>query len=421
MCRYTGKQQNVTTNIPIRMSTIYPFARPLYVMSKAAGPACNLRCEYCYYLEKQHLLGDRQPVMTDELLEVFVRDYIQLQQTPDILFTWHGGEPMLRPLDFYRKAVRLQRYYGRGKRISNVIQTNGTLLTDEWCEFLHDEGWLVGISIDGTKEMHDAYRVDAHGQGTWSRVMRGVELLHRHGVEWNAMPAIHHHNVGSPKEFYRFFRDQLECRYIQFSPVVERLLRHSDGRHLAQVMDDDCPVAPFSVKPREWGDFLVGVFDEWVRHDVGETFVPVFDATLACWLGMEPGICVYARECGHAVVMENNGDVYCCDHFVFPEYRLGNIRTSGLPQMVYGEKQDAFSTLKAEALPHQCRQCRWLRACNGECPRLRFAHTADGEPGLNYLCAGYRIYFQHVAPYMDYMAGELSVGRPASSVMGRRF
>lgn len=403
------------------MSTIYPFARPLYVMAKTAGPLCNLRCKYCYYLEKQHLSGKESQYMTDELLETYIRDYIQLQQTPDILFTWHGGEPMLRPLSFYRQAVRLQRYYGRGRRISNVIQTNGTLLTEEWCEFLHDEGWLVGISIDGTEEMHDAYRKDIGGEGSWQRVVDAIGLLKKHGVEWNAMAAINHHNVGRPTEFYRFFRDVLGCRYIQFSPVVERLHTHSDGRHLAQVMDDGCPVAPFSIRPREWGEFLIGVFDEWVHNDVGETFVPVFDATLAGWLGMEPGICVYAEECGHAVVMEHNGDVYSCDHFVFPEYYLGNIRTQGLPQMLYGAKQNAFSRLKRDALPRQCRQCRWLKACHGECPRLRFARTADGEPGLNYLCAGYGMYFRHVAPYMDYMAGELTEGRPASNVMKKRF
>lgn len=398
------------------MSTIYPFARPLYVMAKAAGPVCNLRCKYCYYLEKQHLT-DKHGGMTDQMLETYIRDYIQLQQTPDILFTWHGGEPMLRPLSFYRQAVRLQQYYGRGKRISNSIQTNGMLLTEEWAQFLHDEGWLVGISIDGTQEMHDTYRLDAQGKGTWQRVVEGIRLLQKYNVEWNAMATVNHANVGKPVEFYRFFRDELKCQYIQFSPVVERLNHHADGRHLAQVMDDNCPIAPFSIKPEEWGRFLIGVFDEWLRKDVGQTFVPVFDATLAGWLGMDPGICVYAEECGHAVVMEQNGDIYSCDHFVFPEYYLGNIRTQGLPQMLYGQKQNAFSSLKRESLPRQCLQCRWLKACHGECPRLRFMRTADGEPGLNYLCAGYQMYFQHVAPYMDFMAQELMNGRPASNVM----
>ena len=403
---------------------IYPYARPLYVMAKAAGPLCNLRCQYCYYLEKQHLTNSKFKIqnsknwgMSDSLLEAYVRDYIQLQQTPEVLFTWHGGEPMLRPLSFYKQAVRYQQYYGRGRHISNSIQTNGTLLTPEWCQFLHDEGWLVGISIDGTQEMHDAYRLDAKGEGTWQRVMDAIHMLQDNGVEWNAMATVNQANVSKPLEFYRFFRDELHCQFLQLSPVVERIRQHTDGRHLAQLFDEDCPLAPYSVKPAEWGKFLCTIFDEWVRHDVGETFVQVFDATLAGWMGMPPGICVYAEECGHAVVMEHNGDVYSCDHFVFPQYRLGNILTDGLPQMVYGEKQTAFSQLKKDSLPRQCRVCEWLKACHGECPRLRFMHTADGEPGLNYLCAGYKIFFQHVAPYMDFMRQELLADRPASNVM----
>ena len=422
------------------MSTVYPFSRPLYVMAKAAGPLCNLRCQYCYYLEKQHLAPSLNPSpeeegrsaanslpprgevwtgagMSENLLESYVRDYIQLQQTPEVLFTWHGGEPMLRPLSFYKQAVRYQQYYGRGRQISNSIQTNGTLLTPEWCKFLHDEGWLVGISIDGTQEMHDAYRVDTRGEGTWQRVVDAIHMLQDYGVEWNAMATVNHVNVSQPLEFYRFFRDELHCQFLQLSPVVERIHQHTDGRHLAQVFDENCPIAPYSVKPAEWGKFLCAIFDEWIKHDVGETFVQVFDATLAGWMGVTPGICVYAEECGHAVVMEQNGDVYSCDHFVFPQYRLGNIRQQGLPLLLYGEKQTAFSRLKKDSLPRQCRECEWLKACHGECPRFRFLRTADGEPGLNYLCAGYKIYFQHVAPYMDFMRQELLEGRPASNVM----
>jgi uncharacterized protein len=355
--------------------------------------------------------------MTDKLLEHYIRDYIQLQQTPDVLFTWHGGEPMLKPLSFYKQAVRLQQYYGRGKRISNSIQTNGLLLTPEWCQFLHDEGWLVGISIDGTQEQHDAYRRDIQGNGTWQKVVDSIKMLNEYGVEWNAMATANHFNAKDPLAFYRFFRDELHCKFLQISPVVERIREHTDGRHLAQLFDENCPIAPFSIRPEEWGHFMCDIFDEWVRHDVGEVFVQLFDATLAGWMGVEPGTCVYAEECGHAAVMEHNGDVYSCDHFVFPQYKLGNIREHGLPQMLYGTKQSRFSRLKREALPRQCRQCEWLKACHGECPRLRFLHTADGEPGLNYLCAGYRIFFQHVAPYMDFMRKELLAGRPASGVM----
>ena len=340
------------------MSTAYPFARPLYVMAKASGPLCNLRCQYCYYLEKQYLTENKKMFnvqcsmfngngMSDSLLESYVRDYIQLQQVPEVLFTWHGGEPMLRPLNFYKQAVRYQQYYGQGRQISNSIQTNGTLLTPEWCQFLHDEGWLVGLSIDGTQPMHDTYRLDAKGEGTWQRVMDAIHMLQDYGVEWNAMATVNHANVSQPLEFYKFFRDELHCQFLQLSPVVERIQNNGPspppslvgrgycGCHLVVPPGPFSPLpereglgeslAPFSVMPAEWGHFLCAIFDEWVRHDVGEMFVNVFDATLAGWMGVAPGICVYAEECGHAVVMEHNGDVYSCDHFVFPQYRLGNI------------------------------------------------------------------------------------------------
>lgn len=403
------------------MSDIYPYARPLYVMAKAAGPLCNIRCQYCYYTEKQHLFSTKRSEMSYEVLEAFVRQYIETQQSPDILFTWHGGEPLLRSLDFYKRALRLQKYYGRGRRVSNCLQTNGLLLTPEWCRFLADEHWLVGISIDGTQEMHDAYRKDATGRGTWERVMQSIRMLNEYGVEWNAMATINQANVHSPQNFYQFFRDTLGCQFLQFTPVVERLKQYSDGRHLASMGEEGCAVAPYSVHPAEWGTFLCGVFDEWVRNDVGKMFVQIFDATLAGWMGVTPGVCAYAEECGHAMVMEHNGDLYPCDHFVFPEYRLGNLLHEGLPKMAYGVRQDAFSRLKRESLPKQCRCCIWLKACHGECPRLRFSYTADGEPGLNYLCAGYSMFFQHVAPYMDYMRNELLAGRTADGVMRHFF
>ena len=400
------------------MATFYPFARPLYVMAKPAGAHCNLRCNYCYYLEKQHLYeqGTRHQ-MSDNVLEHYVRSYIETNSLPDVLFTWHGGEPLMRPLSFYRRAVQLQQYYGRGRRISNCIQTNGLLLTPEWCRFLHDEGWLVGISIDGPREMHDAYRVDREGGPSWRRVMDAIDLLNEYQVEWNAMATVNSRNVEYPHEFYRFFRHELGCQYLQFTPVVERLHQHRDGRHLAGLFDEDCPLAPFSIRPEQWGRFLCAVYDDWVHNDVGEFFVQMFDATLAGWMGVEPGLCTLARECGHAAVMEYNGDVYSCDHFVFPQFRLGNLLTDGLPAMLYGDRQNTFSRLKEEGLPRQCRQCPWLKACHGECPRLRFLHTADGEPGLNYLCAGYQQFFQHAAPTMDLMRQELLADRPASGVM----
>ena len=400
-------------------STCFPFSRPLYVMAKPAGARCNLACRYCYYLEKgdYYASSSEGPFMTDATLERYIQEYIQTQTSREINFTWHGGEPLMRPLDFYRKAVALQARYGSGRQIANCLQTNGLLLNDDWCRFLHDEGWLVGLSIDGTQAMHDAYRQGRNGAPSWERVMRAVELLERHHVEWNAMATVHQANAEQPLEFYSFFRNTLGCRYLQFTPIVERLLQEGEKTWLAQVGDEDCRLAPYSVLPHQWGNFLCAIFDEWVRHDVGYTFVQLFDATLAGWMGVAPGVCVYAEECGHAAVMEHNGDVYSCDHFVFPRHRLGNIHTHTLPQMLYGPQQTAFSRLKRDALPRQCRRCPWLKACHGECPRLRFARAADGEPGLNFLCAGYQRYFSHVAPYMDFMAQALRNGQPPALIM----
>lgn len=386
---------------------INPFARPLYVMTKPAGAHCNLACDYCYYLEKQKLYqnGDKH-VMSDQLTEVFMREYIQSQFGNEVNFTWHGGEPMIRPLSYYKKVVRWQRRYAEGKAILNCLQTNGTLLTPEWCRFLHDEGWLVGISIDGPQDMHDAYRMKRNGGPTWEKVMQGIEMLDRYEVEWNAMAVVNDITAARPLDFYRFFRDEIECRYLQFTPVVERIRRHEDGRHLAHVMDgDEYAVAPFSVTPEAWGSFLCTMFDEWYNNDVGEMFVQTFEATLANWAGMTPGVCSLSDWCGHAAVMEHNGDIYCCDHFVFPEYYLGNIRNRGILDMLNSERQMAFADMKTKGLPTQCRQCRWQFACHGECPRNRFAKTKDGEPGLNYLCEGYRRYFEHVAPFMEELKG----------------
>lgn len=386
---------------------INPFARPLYVMTKPAGAHCNLACDYCYYLEKQKLYQNGEKhVMSDQLTEVFVREYIQSQFGREVNFTWHGGEPMIRPLSYYKKVVRWQRQYAEGKTILNCLQTNGTLLTPEWCRFLHDEGWLVGISIDGPQNMHDAYRMKRNGAPTWEKVMQGIEMLDRYEVEWNAMAVVNDITAARPLEFYRFFRDELECRYLQFTPVVERIHRHQDGRHLAHVMDgEEYAVAPFSVTPEAWGEFLCTMFDEWYRNDVGEMFVQTFEATLANWAGVTPGVCSLSDWCGHAAVMEHNGDIYCCDHFVFPEYYLGNIRNRGILDMLNSEKQMAFADMKTKGLPAQCHKCQWQFACHGECPRNRFVRTRDGEPGLNYLCEGYRRYFEHVAPFMEELKG----------------
>ena len=400
------------------MNTITPFARPLYVMLKPVGAACNLRCTYCYYLEKASLYRDSPTrVLSDDMLERFTKEYIEAQTMNDVLFTWHGGEALMRPLSFYRRAIELQHKYGAGRRISNVLQTNATLLTDEWCRFLHDNQWLVGVSIDGPQEFHDEYRRTATGAPSWTKVMRGIRMLNRYGVEWNAMAVVNDFNADYPLDFYRFFRDN-GCRYIQITPVVERIVKHADGRRLATLTDSaDAPLADFSVTPEQWGRFLCDIFDEWVRHDVGQTFVEIFDCILANWVGEQPGICAYAKECGHAGVMEFNGDVYSCDHFVFPEYRLGNIRQKTITEMLYGEQQQQFSQLKSRSLPQQCKECKWLFACHGECPKNRFARDRYGNPGLNWLCRGYSMFFEHVAPYMDFMKNELLNHRPPANVM----
>ena len=397
-------------------STATPFAHPMYIMAKPVGAACNLRCDYCYYLEKSHLYGgDAHPVMSDELLERFVREYIESQTTQEVLFTWHGGEPLLRPLCFYEKVVALQRRYARGRRVANSLQTNGTLIDDRWAQFFRDEGWLIGVSLDGPEAYHDAYRHARGGGPSFRKVMAGIETLNRHGVEWNALAVANRLNADHPLAFYRFFKD-IGCQYIQVTPVVERLMQHGDGRQLAS-LDEVGELAPFSVRPQQWGQFLCTIFDEWVRHDVGACYVNLFDATLANWVGVAPGICTMAKHCGHAGVMEHNGDVYSCDHFVFPEYRLGNIREQSLVEMMYGERQRRFGRDKADSLPGQCRRCQWLALCQGGCPRNRFVRTADGEPGLNYLCEGYHAFFEHVAPYMDVMARLLGERRPPAEIM----
>ena len=397
--------------------TLYPFARPLYVMTKPVGAVCNLACAYCYYLEKANLYKDTSKhVMSDELLEKFICEYIGSQTMHEVLFTWHGGETLMRPLNFYRKVVELQRRYAGGHAIDNCIQTNGTLLTDEWCEFFKEHNWLVGVSIDGPQEFHDEYRKNRLGRPSFAKVMQGIRLLNKHGVEWNAMAVVNDYNADYPLEFYHFFKE-IGCRYIQFAPIVERLSKHEDGRYLATPLQPGEQLAEFSVSPEQWGNFLCTLFDEWVRNDVGQIFIQLFDSTLANWVGEQPGVCSMAKTCGHAGVMEFNGDVYACDHYVFPEFKLGNIYQQTLVEMMYSERQMEFGQMKQKSLPAQCRACEFLFACNGECPKNRFATTASGEPGLNYLCKGYHRFFKHVAPYMDYMKKELLAERAPANIM----
>lgn len=412
--------------------TANPWARPFTVMGKPCGAACNMRCDYCYYLDKVNLYrGDNgaQPKteMSYELLERFVRDYIASQPTEEVVFTWHGGEALLKPLAFYRKAFGFQQKYAQGHRITNTLQTNGLLLNDEWCAFFKAHNFLIGISLDGTEEQHNKYRRSVGGQGTFVRVMRGVELLKKHDVAFNVLSTINAFNADEPDLYYDFLK-KIGVQYIQFTPIVERIEAGKGGYQFTAPHDFssssspkeeavDITLTPHSVTPRQWGSFTTELFDEWVTHDVGQIFVQLFDATLANWVGVQPGVCSMAKYCGQGAAMEWNGDVYACDHYVYKPFLLGNIRENSLYDLMNSERQYRFGQLKHDVLPQQCKQCDYLFACNGECPKNRFLYTKDGEYGLNYLCAGYYRFFEHVAPFMDYMKKRLLDGEPPAAVM----
>lgn len=399
------------------MHTFAPFAKPLYVMLKPVGSACNLACQYCYYLEKELLYpNNKRSWMSEETLETFIQQYFLAQTQPYVSFTWHGGEPLLRPISFYKKALKLQQKYGKGFYIENSLQTNGTLLTDEWCRFFKENNFLIGLSIDGPATVHDAYRQTLNGKGSFQKVLNGIRLLNKHGVEWNAMAVVNAQNVKDAATFYNFFKS-INCHFIQFTPIVERLVPHADGRCLASVNEQTQTMSPLSVTPEEWGAFLCNLFDLWIKEDVGTYYIQMFDATLANWVGQTPGLCTLSKSCGHASVMEHNGDVFACDHFVFPEYKRGNIHTQTITEMMYSPEQLQFGKNKWQSLPRQCKECSFLFACYGECPKNRFAIDAYGNKGLNYLCKGYKRFFTHVAPYMQFMKEQLEKELPPADVM----
>jgi uncharacterized protein len=381
-----------------------------HVMLKPRGPVCNLSCAYCYYLSKERLYPDGRFRMTDELLEAFTRQYIAAQRAPEVTFGWQGGEPTLMGLDFFRRAVELQRKYRReGVQVRNALQTNGTLLDDAWCRFFREHDFLIGLSLDGPRELHDACRVDKRGRPTFDRVMAGLALLKKHGVEFNVLTTVHAANAGHPLEVYRFLRDEAGARFIQFIPIVER--DNETG------FQEGERVTGRSVTGRQYGDFLIAIFDEWVQRDVGRVFVQIFDVALAAWAGQRPGLCVFEETCGTALVLEHNGDLYACDHFVEPRCRLGNVLETPLVELVGSEQQRRFGQAKRDALPRACRECAVRFVCHGGCPKNRVLHTADGEPGLNYLCEGYKAFFTHVDRPMRLMAAELRAGRPPANVM----
>ena len=361
-----------------------------HVMLKPAGAACNLECRYCFYLRKQALYPGVTSRMSDEVLEQFVRDYLFAQTASEVHFAWQGGEPTLMGLDFFRKAVELQRRYApSGVKITNSLQTNGVLLNDEWCRFLKVERFLVGLSLDGPRDLHDAYRVNKRGQSTFEKVYRALKRLQRHGVEYNILCVVHRVNAMHPLRVYRFYKRE-GVQFIQFIPAVEGA--------------PNGDVTEWTVSGKAWGDFLCAVFDEWVREDIGRIFVQLFEVALEAWLGREPSLCVHARTCGDCLAMERNGDLFSCDHYVSPDYYLGNIMQTSLGQMVASPFQRRFGTDKWDTLPRMCRKCDVLFACHGGCPKHRFIRTPDGEVGLNYLCEGYQRFFTHIAPYMQAMA-----------------
>ena len=394
-------------------------------MAKPIGPICNLDCEYCYYLHKEDLYpGTRRWRMDSGMLETFIRQYIEAQpeKAPEITFAWQGGEPTLLGIEFFEHVVELEQKYARpGQKISNALQTNGVLLDEDWANFFRDREFLIGLSIDGPAELHDRFRYDKKGQGTFRKVLNALQLLKRSEVEFNALVVVNRENGEFGKKVYSYLRDN-GVEFLQFIPIVERrgIGQHGESELTGASHSTgqwDHLVSSRSVRPEQYGEFLIEVFEEWIRRDVGKVFVQIFDQALAAWLDLEPSLCVFRKRCGRALAIEHNGDVYSCDHFVEPDYKLGNIAELPILELANSDQQHAFGHAKEATLPQYCRDCEVRMACNGECPKNRFITTPNGEPGLNYLCAGYRTFFNHVAPYMKQMADELQAGRPAANVM----
>jgi len=416
--------------------------RSFHIMTKPIGSACNLDCTYCFYLEKERLYpGVTDFRMSEATLENYTRQHIAQQDTPEITFTWQGGEPTLLGVKFFQRALELQRQYcPPGRTIANSLQTNGTLLNEDWCRLFHEHKFLIGLSIDGPRELHDRYRVNKGGRPTFDAVFRGMQLLQKHQVDFNTLTVVNREVAQHPLEVYRFLK-QCGVEFLQFIPLVERygaqdktladppLLKVLNNMKTSRCdgaapepgarSDGAAPgqVTPWSVDPREYGQFLCQIFDDWVRHDVGQRFIQMFDVQLGIEMGLGSSLCVFGETCGKAVAMEHNGDLYSCDHFVYPQYKLGNIHEQSIESMINSAQQQNFGTDKRDTLPQYCRQCPVKEHCWGECPKHRFLTTPDGEPGLNYLCAGYKIFFPHIKPYLEMMANLLRAGHPAAEIM----
>jgi len=402
---------------------------PFHLLAKPTGAVCNLDCKYCFFLSKEMLYPGSRFRMADELLETYVRQLLESQPGPDVSIAWQGGEPTLMGLDFFERSVEYaERHKRPGQAVSYTIQTNGTRLDAGWCAFFKEHRFLVGLSVDGPRDLHDAYRVDKGGQGTFDQVMRGWEFLGAHSVDVNILCTVHAANADHPLEVYRFFRDELKTAFIQFIPIVERVTpemlpvanmgwgeRGSDPRPLYLL--EGSLVTGRSVSAAQWGRFLIGVFDEWVRRDVGSTYVQMFDAALASWVGAPAAMCIFSETCGGALALEHSGDLYSCDHFVEPKFLLGNIQQVHMLELVTSEQQRQFGLAKRDTLPRYCRECPVRFACHGECPKDRFISTPDGEPGLNYLCAGYKAFFTHIDRPMRLMTNLLQSGGAPAQVM----
>jgi uncharacterized protein len=384
--------------------------RAFHIMAKPTGSACNLSCDYCFFLKKEKLYPGSAFRMPDEVHEAYIRQLLEAHNVPQVTIAWQGGEPTLMGLDFFRRSIELQKKYRKpGTQIENTFQTNGILLDDEWCRFFHENRFLIGLSLDGPKELHDVYRKDKGGRGTFDRVVKAARLLQKHQVEFNVLCTVNSKNADHPLEVYRFFRDDLDAHYIQFIPIVER-----DNESGYQ---EGNAVTNRSVGPDQWGRFLIEIFDEWVKRDVGTTFVLNFDGALAGWLDMAGTVCIFGPTCGLGMALEHNGDLYSCDHFVEPHFYLGNVMKTPMIELVASGKQRRFGQDKKDTLPRYCRECDVLHICNGECPKNRLIETPDGEPGLNYLCEGYKAFFKHADRSMKVMADLIRRGKPAEEAM----
>ena len=400
-----------------------------HIMAKPRGAICNLDCKYCYFLSKEMMYPGSRFRMADELLETFTHQYINSQQVPEVTFAWQGGEPTLMGLEFFQRAIHYQQKHAKpGMKIQNTLQTNGTLLDEDWCRFFKEHDFLIGISIDGPKALHDAYRVNKGSAGSFEQVMAGWRLLREFDVECNILCTVHAANQDYPLDVYRFFRDELQTQFIQFIPIIERATtqilplanvgwseRDGGGRPL--YTQTGSQITDRSINAPKYGNFLITIFNEWVRHDVGQVYVQMFDVALGAWLGQPGSLCIFAPTCGTALALEHNGDLFSCDHYVEPDYLLGNIQSNHMLELVSSEKQRQFGEEKQSSLPRYCRECKVRFACHGGCPKNRFIRTPDGESGLNYLCAGYKAFFKHIDRPMKIMASLLKQRRAPAEIM----